>query len=44
MAEFVFKDVVKKKGLEDKLYIASAATSFVALIEVVIVMVIAAMI
>ena len=27
MAEFVFKDMVKKKGLEDKFYIASAATS-----------------
>ena len=27
MAEFVFKDMVKKKGLEEKFYIASAATS-----------------
>lgn len=27
MAEFVFKDMVKKKGLADKFYIASAATS-----------------
>lgn len=27
MAEFVFKDIVKKKGLEDSFYIASSATS-----------------
>ncbi len=27
MAEFVLKDIVKKKGLEDLFYIASAATS-----------------
>ncbi|HIV16486.1 MAG TPA: low molecular weight phosphotyrosine protein phosphatase [Candidatus Alectryocaccobium stercorigallinarum] len=27
MAEFMFKDMVKKLGLEDKFYIASAATS-----------------
>lgn len=27
MAEFVMKDLVKKQGLEDKFYIASAATS-----------------
>lgn len=27
MAEFVMKDLVKKEGLEDKFYIASAATS-----------------
>lgn len=27
MAEFVFKDLVKKKGLEDEFYIQSAATS-----------------
>lgn len=27
MAEFVFKDMVKKRGLDDKFYIASAATS-----------------
>lgn len=27
MAEFVLKDMVKKKGLEDSFYIASAATS-----------------
>ncbi len=27
MAEFVLKDIVKKRGLEDKFYIASAATS-----------------
>lgn len=27
MAEFVFKEIVKKKGLENKFYIASAATS-----------------
>ncbi|WP_054741320.1 low molecular weight protein-tyrosine-phosphatase [Cellulosilyticum ruminicola] len=27
MAEFVMKDLVKKKGLEDEFYIASAATS-----------------
>ena len=27
MAEFVFKDMVKKRGLEDSFYIASAATS-----------------
>jgi protein-tyrosine phosphatase len=27
MAEFVFKDMVKQRGLEDKFYIASAATS-----------------
>ena len=26
MAEFILKDMVKKKGLEDKFYIASAAT------------------
>ena len=28
MAEFVFKDMVKKRGLEDCFYIASAATSY----------------
>lgn len=28
MAEFVFKDMVKKQGLEDEFYIESAATSF----------------
>lgn len=28
MAEFIFKDMVKKCGLEDKFYIKSAATSF----------------
>lgn len=28
MAEFVFKDIVKKNGLENKFYIASAATSY----------------
>ena len=28
MAEFVFKDMVKKKGLENKFYIDSAATSY----------------
>lgn len=27
MAEFVFKDMVKKKGLADRIYVASAATS-----------------
>ena len=27
MAEFVFKDMVRKQGLEDQFYIASAATS-----------------
>lgn len=27
MAEFVFKDMVRKRGLEDQFYIASAATS-----------------
>jgi protein-tyrosine phosphatase len=27
MAEFVFKDLVKKKGIDDKFYIQSAATS-----------------
>ena len=27
MAEFVFKDLVRKKGLENKFYIASSATS-----------------
>lgn len=27
MAEFLFKDMVKKKGVEDKFFIASAATS-----------------
>ena len=27
MAEFVFKDLVRKEGLEDKFYISSAATS-----------------
>ena len=27
MAEFVLKDIVKKRGLEDKFYIESAATS-----------------
>ena len=27
MAEFVFKDMVKKRGIADKFYIASAATS-----------------
>lgn len=27
MAEFLFKDMVKKKGIEDKFFIASAATS-----------------
>lgn len=27
MAEFLFKDLVKKRGLEDRFYIASAATS-----------------
>lgn len=27
MAEFIFKDMVKKKGLQEKFYIASAATS-----------------
>lgn len=27
MAEFVFKDMVKKRGLEDKFFIASSATS-----------------
>lgn len=27
MAEFIFKDMVKKEGLEDKIYIESAATS-----------------
>jgi len=27
MAEFVFKDIVRKKGLEDVFYIASSATS-----------------
>ena len=28
MAEFVFKDMVKKKWLENKFYIDSAATSY----------------
>lgn len=28
MAEFVLKDLVRKKGLEDKFYIESSATSF----------------
>lgn len=28
MAEYVFKDLVKKNGLEDKFYIKSAATSY----------------
>ncbi len=28
MAEFVFKDMVKKAGISDKFYISSAATSF----------------
>ena len=27
MAEFIFKDMVKKKGVEDKFFISSAATS-----------------
>ena len=27
MAEFVFKDMVRRRGLEDQFYIASAATS-----------------
>jgi protein-tyrosine phosphatase len=27
MAEFVMKDIIKKYGMEDKIYIASAATS-----------------
>lgn len=27
MAEFVFKDILKKKGVEDKFFISSAATS-----------------
>ena len=27
MAEFVFRDMVKKAGLDDKIYVASAATS-----------------
>ncbi|MBR6646037.1 MAG: low molecular weight phosphotyrosine protein phosphatase [Clostridia bacterium] len=28
MAEFLFKDIVKKSGIADKFYIASAATSY----------------
>ena len=28
MAEFIFKDMVKKQGIEDKFYIKSAATSY----------------
>ena len=28
MAEYVFKDMVKKKGLESQFYISSAATSY----------------
>ena len=27
MAEFIFKDLIKKKGIEDKFYVASCATS-----------------
>ncbi|MBQ8164972.1 MAG: low molecular weight phosphotyrosine protein phosphatase [Clostridia bacterium] len=27
MAEFIFKDLIKKKGVEDKFYVASCATS-----------------
>lgn len=28
MAEFIFKDIVKKSGKSDKIYVASAATSY----------------
>ncbi len=28
MAEFVFKDIIKKAGISDKFYVASAATSY----------------
>ena len=27
MAEFIFKDMIRKEGLEDKIYVESAATS-----------------
>ena len=33
MAEYVFKDIVKKKGLEKEFYISSAATSYEAVGE-----------
>lgn len=27
MAEFIFKDMIKKQGIEDRFYVRSAATS-----------------